>query len=229
MIWNKIYNCPQSTSSRHARSEVFDRVGEEQADVHAAEDAEDEKKRRQHGRNARLRRLHRTWDAHHQQAGKVSGCERQQRVHCHVEPVVAHQHRQGPLLGQKVAEHEKRYEEHTRRDRQREPTVTQREVNPSTGEVAEQGEQVECQKAAHGREVAWRQRHRVGRDRLNATAQSREHGQRDQKQKVYVEQLQFELFEHVVVLLTLGAQSGANRRSTRGQQATIVDRRGIGQ
>ncbi|KRX74228.1 hypothetical protein T06_10439 [Trichinella sp. T6] len=144
-------------------------------------------------------------------------------------PVVAHQHRQGPLLGQEVAEHEKRYEEHTRRDRQREPTVTQREVNPSAGKVAEQGEQVECQKAAHGREIAWRQRHRVGRDRLDATAQSREHGQRDQKQKVDVEQLQLELFEHVVVLLALDAQSGANRRSTRGQQATIVDRRGVGQ
>ncbi|KRZ95074.1 hypothetical protein T08_1877 [Trichinella sp. T8] len=151
------------------------------------------------------------------------------RVHCHVEPVVAHQHRQGPLLGQEVAEHEKRYEEHARRDRQREPTVTQREVNPSAGEVAEQGEQVECQKAAHGREIAWRQRHRVGRDRLDATAQSRKYGQRDQKQKEDVEQLQLELFEHVVVLLALGAQSGANRRSTRGQQATIVDRRGVGQ
>ncbi|KRZ07758.1 hypothetical protein T11_7382 [Trichinella zimbabwensis] len=135
--------------SRQARSEMFDRVGEEQADVHAAEDAEDEEERGQHGRNARLGRLHRTWYAHHQQAGKVSGCERQQRVHCHVEPVVANQYRQGPLLGQQVAEHEERYEEHARQDRQREPTVTQWEMHPSAGEVSEQGEQVERQKAAH--------------------------------------------------------------------------------
>ncbi|KRX91635.1 hypothetical protein T4B_12733 [Trichinella pseudospiralis] len=207
---------------------MFDRVGEEQADVHAAEDAEDEEKRGQHGRNARLGRLHRTWYAHHQQAGKVSGCERQQRVHDHVEPVVAHQYCQGPLLGQQVAEHEKRYEEHARRDHQREPTVTQRELHPSAGEVSEQGEQVERQKAAHGREIAWFQRQEVGRDWLYATAQSREHGQRDQKQKVDVEQLQPDLLKHVVVLLALGTQGGANGRWTRGQQATIVDRGGVG-